>query len=141
MKELQMLGLRWMECAARSAVVAIGVACTLVPGVANAASAAYDGTYRGQVTRTRGDDSICGKATYDTSFTVVNGQFSIVYDAGRHVGVNLVVEGDGSFSGSQIYKSFSQQAQARASGRIAGNVLDAQIEGAGCARSYHLTKV
>jgi hypothetical protein len=132
--------LRSMGFTPRSAVLAIGVTCTLAAGAAYAASAAYDGTYHGQATRTRGDDSICGKASYETEFTVVNGQFSIVYGANLHVAVNLVVQDDGTFSGNQIYRAGSQQAMARASGRISGNVLEAAIEGAACARSYHLTK-
>jgi hypothetical protein len=99
-----------------------------------------DGVYRGEVTRTRGDDSICGKPSYKTTFSIVNGQFSIVYDLSHHVGVSLVVQPDGTFTGTQAYQNFGHQAQARASGRIIGNVLEAQMEGEGCARSYHLTK-
>ena len=105
-----------------------------------AGSAGFDGTYRGTVTRTRGDDSICGKASYQTSYTVVNGQFNIVYDNTHHVGVNLDIKPDGSFSESQQYTVGHQLSMVKASGRIAGNVLEAQIEGAACARSYHLTK-
>ena len=84
---------------------------------------------------------ICGKAR-PVSYTVVNGQFSIVYDAAHHVGVNIQVQPDGSFSGSQAYLvgSGSRQALVKASGRISGNVLEAQAEGQACARSYHLTK-
>ena len=120
--------------------LAAGLACAAMMGVAVAAGAGYDGVYRGDVTRTRGDDSICGKPSYKTTFSVVNGQFSIVYDLSHHVGVNLVVQPDGTFSGSQLYKTVQQQSQVKASGRISGNVMDAQIEGLACARSYHLTK-
>jgi hypothetical protein len=74
-----------------------------VPAVAVAASAGYDGVYRGDVTRTRGDASICGKASSKVSYTVVNGQFSIVYDRTHHVGVNLEVQANGPLSGSQAY--------------------------------------
>ena len=135
-----MIGPRLIGCATRAAIVTIGMAGVLPVCAANAASTGYDGVYRGEVTRTRGDDSICGKASYQTTFTIVNGQFSIVYDQAHHVGVNLQVQADGSFSGSQMYKSFSQQGQAVASGKISGNTLDAKIEGMGCSRSYHLTK-
>ena len=72
-------------------------------GVALAASAGYDGVYRGDVTRTEAMSSICGKPSCETTVTVVNGQFSIVYDLSHHVGVNLQVQPDGSFSGSQLY--------------------------------------
>jgi len=105
-----------------------------------AASPGYDGVYRGDVSRTRGDDSICGKASYQVSYTVVNGLFSIPYDLKHHVGVNLEVQPDGSFTGTQAYFAGNRKSQVRASGRIAGNVLDAQIEGEACGRSYHLTK-
>lgn len=116
------------------------LACLTMANAADAASAGYDGVYHGEVTRTRGDDSICGKASYQASYTVVNGQFSIVYDRSHNVGVNLQVQNDGSFSGSQLYTAGRRQSQVRASGRIANNVLDAQVEGEACARSYHLTK-
>ena len=120
-------------------LVAGGLVCAAMMGVAIAASAGYDGVYRGDSTVTRGDESICGKAR-PVSYTVVNGQFSIVYDAAHHVGVNIQVPPDGSFSGSQAYLVGSRQAQVKASGRISGNVLEAQAEGQACARSYHLTK-
>jgi hypothetical protein len=132
---LALMGFRW---SASAALIATGLACVAAQAIA--ATAGYDGVYRGDATRTRGDDSICGKASYQASFTVVNGQFNIVYDATRHVGVNLVIQADGSFSGSQMYKSTQQQSQVKASGRISGNILDAQVEGQACARSYHLTK-
>jgi len=120
-------------------LVAGGLVCAAMMGVAVAASAGYDGVYRGNSTVTRGDESICGKAR-PVSYTVVNGQFSIVYDAAHHVGVNIQVQPDGSFSGSQAYLVGSRQAQVKASGRISGNVLEAQAEGHACARSYRLTK-
>ncbi len=104
------------------------------------ASTGYDGVYHGDVTLTRGGESLCGKSPYQVTYTVVNGQFSMMYDPSHHVGVNLVVGPDGSFSGSQAYMVSSHQSQVKASGHIAGNVLDAQIEGDACARSYHLTK-
>ena len=117
-------------------VALVGVPCV----TALAGSAGFDGTYRGAVTRTRGDDSICGKASYQTSYTVVNGQFNMVYDNKHHVGVNIEIKPDGSFSGSQQYTVGHQLSLVKVSGRIAGNVLDAQIEGEACARSYHMTK-
>jgi hypothetical protein len=117
---------------------ALGTA-QLSPG-AYAASPGYDGAYHGDVTLTRGAESLCGKSSYPVTYTVVNGQFSIVYDNVHHVGVNLQVQPDGSFSGSQQYQAGAQQSQVKASGRISGNVLDAQVEGVACARKYHLTK-
>ena len=104
------------------------------------ASSSYDGVYRGEATRTRGDDTQCGTARYPVTYTVVNGQFSIVYDPTRHVGVNLQIQPDGTFSGSQSYIIGRQTAMVKASGRIAGNVMEAQVEGYACARSYRLTK-
>jgi hypothetical protein len=71
---------------------------------------------------------------------VVNGRFSIIYDPKNHVGVNLEVQPDGSFNGSQLYMSGTQQAQLHASGRISGNILEAQMEGVLCAKSYRLIK-
>jgi hypothetical protein len=100
----------------------------------------YDGTYAGQITLSRGDSSMCGPSTQPTSKQVVNGQFSLLYDPAHHVGVNLVVQPDGSFSGSQEYMYMSRHEQVRASGKISGNVLTAHIEGAGCSREYSLTK-
>jgi hypothetical protein len=139
-KDLTVVTVWYSGRAMRQAIVAVGVACVPLAGVAVAASAAgFDGTYRGDSTVTRGDESICGKAR-PVSYTVVNGQFSIVYDAAHHVGVNIQVQPDGSFSGSQAYLVGSRQAQVKASGRISGNVLEAQAEGQACARSYHLTK-
>ncbi len=82
----------------------------------------YDGVYRGEVTLTRGAESLCGKSSYRVAFTVLNGQFSMMY------------------SGSQQYVVHMSQYQVIASGHIVGNVLDAHIEGAACGRSYHLTK-
>jgi hypothetical protein len=123
-----------------TAVLAVVLGCVLLAATANAANPAYDGVYRGEVTRTRGDDSICGRPAYQVSYTVVNGQFSIVYDPTHHVGVTLEIQSDGSFSGSQPYRSGVQQMLAKASGRITGNVLDGVIEGQACARKYHLTK-
>ena len=66
------------------------------------------------------------------AYTVVNGQFNVVYDAAHHVGVNLQVQADGSFSGNQNYQVGRQNSQVKASGRIAGNVLEAQVEGEAC---------
>jgi hypothetical protein len=126
----------WAGSIGRVALVAASLA-----GFAGAALAAgYDGTYRGDVSLIRGGESICGKSAYQVTYTVVNGQFSIVYDNVHHVGVNLQVQPDGSFSGSQPYQAGKQSAMVKASGRISGNVLDAQVEGEACARKYHLTK-
>jgi hypothetical protein len=123
-----------------SGLTAGGLACAAMMGVAIAASAGYDGVYRGTSTLDRGDASVCGKATFPMSVTLVNGQFSIVWDPSRHVGVNLRTETDGSFKGSQMYTNGSTQAQLIASGRIASNALDAHVESPYCARNYHLTK-
>ena len=89
--------------AMRQAIVAVGLACAPLIGVALAASAGYDGVYRGTSTLDRGDASVCGKTTFPMSVTLVNGQFSIVWDPSRHVGVNLQTESDGSFKGTQMY--------------------------------------
>jgi hypothetical protein len=123
-----------------SGVLAGGLACAAMMGVAVAANAGYDGVYRGTATLDRGDASVCGKATYPMSVTLVNGQFSIVWDPSRHVGVNLQTESDGSFKGTQMYTNGKTQAQLKASGHIAGNALDAHVEGEYCSRNYHLTK-
>ncbi len=123
-----------------SGLIAGGLACAAMIGVAVAASAGYDGVYRGTSTLDRGGASTCGKATFPMSVTLVNGQFSIVWDPSRHVGVNLQTEMDGSFKGSQMYTNGSIQAQLIASGRIAGNALDAHVESPYCSRNYHLTK-
>jgi len=124
----------------RTALACGAVMCLCLADVAIAASTGYDGAYRGTVTLTRGGESICGKSSYQVAYTVVNGQFNVVYDAAHHVGVNLQVQADGSFSGNQNYQVGRQNSQVKASGRIAGNVLEAQVEGEACTRSYHLTK-
>jgi hypothetical protein len=119
-------------------VVAAGLASASLVGVAVAANGGYDGNYHGDVTVTRGDQGICGKLSYQVTYTVVNGHFDMVYDPAHHVGVNLEVQPDGSFSGSQIYMATGGRSttQLKASGRIAGNVLEADIEGLACARHY-----
>jgi hypothetical protein len=124
----------------RNGIIACGLACLPPTGVALAASAGYDGVYRGTTTLDRGGESVCGRASYPMSVTLVNGQFSIVWDPSRHVGVNLQVQGDGSFKGSQMYTNGSRTAQLTASGHIMGNALDAHVEGEYCSRNYHLTK-
>jgi hypothetical protein len=137
---------RWARLVSCAAAIAAGLASASLVGVALAASGGYDGGYHGEVTLTRGDEATCGKASYPTTFSVVNGQFSIVYNQTHHVGVNLTVADDGSFSGSQQYnlssagKGNGTAEMLKASGHIAGNVLDADIEGRACARHYHLTK-
>jgi len=129
-----------------SAIVA-GLAGASLVGVALAASGAYDGRYHGDVTLTRGDEGVCGKASYQTTFTVVNGEFNIVWDPVHHIGVNVLVADDGSFSGSQQFnlggggKGPATASELKARGRIAGNVLDADVDGKACARHYHLPKI
>jgi hypothetical protein len=131
----------WTMVLSCAAILAPAVG-SLPTGVALAANSGYDGTYHGDVSLTRGDEATCGKSSYQVTYTVVNGQFSMVYDPAHHVGVNLVVEADGSFSATQIYQATSGHSttQLKASGRIAGNVLEADIEGHSCTRHYHLTK-
>jgi hypothetical protein len=123
-------------------VLAIGLGCALSAGVAMAAGsgAGYDGVYRGATTLDRGADPPCGKVTYPMSVTVVNGQFSIVWDPSRHVGINLQAQIDGSFSGTQAYTNGTRTAHLNASGHISGNTLDARVDGEYCSRNYHLTK-
>jgi hypothetical protein len=122
----------------RVALAAIGLGCAVA--VAAGPGAGYDGVYRGATTLDRGADPPCGKVTYPMSVTVVNGQFSIVWDPSRHVGINLQAQPDGSFSGSQAYTNGKTTAHLNASGRISGNTLDAHVNGEYCSRNYHLTK-
>ncbi len=131
----------WAKTVSCVAIVAAGLGI-LPTGVALAANGGYDGSYHGDVTLTRGDQTTCGKASYQVTYTVINGQFSMLYDPAHHVGVNLVVEADGSFSGTQTYMATSGHSttQLKASGHIAANVLEADIEGMACSRHYHLTK-
>lgn len=117
-------------------LLSAGMSCSIMALAANN----YDGTYTGQVTLVRGDQSICGRSPLTVTKQVVNGHFDLVYDIPHHVGVNLEVQPDGSFSGDQVYMFNSQRQQVRASGRIAGNVLQARIEGLACSRDYNLTK-
>lgn len=121
------------------AAIVITAGLIVLPWVASAGNG-YDGTYTGQITLTRGDHSMCGPSTQPASKQVVNGQFALLYDPAHHVGVNLTVQADGSFSGSQQYMYLNRQEQVRASGRITGSLLAAHIEGAGCSRDYNLTK-
>ncbi len=121
-------------------LAAVVFGCVVSAGVAAGAGAGYDGVYRGATTLDRGADPPCGKASYPMSVTLVNGQFSIVWDPSRHVGINLQVQTDGSFSGSQAYTNGKRTAQLNASGHISGNALDAHVEGEYCSRNYHLTK-
>ena len=126
-------------------LVATGVVCATSLALMQGAVAApigFDGIYRGTSTLTRGDDPPCGKTPAPATLSVVNGQFNLVWDAVRHFGVNLVVQQDGSFSGSQTYMptARAQPSQLKVTGRITGNTLDAHVEGQACARDYHLTK-
>jgi hypothetical protein len=120
------------------ALAAIGLGCAVA--VAAGPGAGYDGVYRGATTLDRGADPPCGKVTYPMSVTVVNGQFSIVWDPSRHVGINLQAQTDGSFSGTQAYTNGTRVAHLNASGHISGNTLDAHVDGEYCSRNYHLTK-
>ena len=120
------------------AIPAASAAFLMIAGSASAGG--YDGTYRGTTTLARGAESTCGKTEYPMAVNVVNGQFAIVWDPRRHVGVNLTIQQDGSFSGSQQYTVGNQTGELKASGRVAGNVLDAKIDGQYCARSYRLTR-
>jgi hypothetical protein len=133
----------WTILLSCAAIVALGLG-SLPTGVAFAANGGYDGRYHGDVTVTRGDERMCGKLSYEVTYTVVNGHFDMLYDPAHHVGVNLEVAADGSFSGTQSYipavGAGNRTQQLKAWGHIAGNVLEADIEGTGCARHYHLTK-
>jgi hypothetical protein len=131
-----------LQLAGRVVLAVVGFGCAVSAGVAVAAGAGagYDGVYRGATTLDRGAESPCGKASYPMSVTLVNGQFSIVWDPSRHVGINLQVQTDGSFSGSQAYTNGTRMAHLNASGHISGNALDAHVEGEYCSRNYHLTK-
>jgi hypothetical protein len=132
----------WTKVVPCAAMIAAGLGSSPT-GMALAANGGYDGSYHGDVTVTRGDQSMCGKPSYQVTYTVVNGHFDMLYDPAHHVGVNLEVAADGSFSGNQIYMppgAGHTTQQLKAWGRIAGNVLEADIEGQGCARHYHLTK-
>jgi uncharacterized protein (DUF2147 family) len=125
-------------------VVAAGLATASLVGSAIAATLGYDGKYRGDVTVTRGDEGMCGRLSYQVTYSVVNGHFDMLYDPAHHIGLNLEVASDGSFKGNQIYMPAPggrTTAQLKAWGRIADNVLEADIEGQGCARHYHLTKI
>lgn len=124
--------------AKRCTIPAAAAAFLVITGPAFAGG--YDGTYRGTTTLTRGAESTCGKTEYPMTVSVVNGQFAIVWDPGRHVGINLSIQQDGSFSGNQQYTVGKQTGELKASGRVAGNVLDATIDGQHCARGYHLTR-
>ncbi len=135
-----MIGARRTKFAAGAAIVAAGLASLVLAGVAIAASGGYDGLYRGDSTLTRGADPPCGRTTYPLSYTIVNGQFSIVWDPIHHIGINIEVQTDGSFSGSQQYTVGTRISQLRATGHIANNVLDADVEGSYCTRHYHATK-
>jgi len=135
-----MIGRRWTKFAAHAGIVAAGLACLPLAHVAIAASGAYDGVYRGDTTLTRGGNPPCGKATWPVSYTIVNGQFSIVWDPTNHVGVNVEVQTDGSISGHQEYTIGNRLAQLRATGHVANNALDVDVEGSYCARRYHATK-
>ena len=133
----------WARLISYAMVVAAGLASASLVRVALAATGGYDGSYHGDVTVTRGDQSMCGRLNYQVTYNVVNGHFDMVYDPTHHVGVNLEVAADGSFSGSQSYMPAPgghATVQLKAWGRIAGNVLEADLEGKGCARHYHLTK-
>lgn len=121
--------------------IAAGFACLPMANGALAGSPGYDGTYKGESTVTRGG-GFCGKSPSVVMKQVVNGQFALVYDQSHNIGVNVEVQPDGSFSGSQQYTPAGarQQSRVTVSGRISGNVLTAHIEGEACARDYHLTK-
>jgi hypothetical protein len=139
-KDVVMPGPRWTKFAPCTVIVAVGLACLPIAQVAIAASGTYDGVYRGEGTRTRGDERTCGKDTYPVSYTIVNGQFNILWDPIHHVGINIQVQADGTVSGSQQYMVGRTGAQLRAAGHIVSNVLEFDLEGSFCSRHYHATK-
>ena len=125
---------RAIQCGFVSAtVLALTVAGTAFAG-------GYDGAYSGQITLTRGDQSLCGKSPISTTKQVVNGQFALVYDTAHNVGVNLQVQPDGSFSGTRRIRLAEQRRLSKLLAVSRQTYIEAEVEGYACARSYHLTK-
>jgi hypothetical protein len=122
------------------AAQSVTVATALLLAHATLAAGSFDGTYRGQAQLSRGVSPECGRDTVPLTVAVTNGQFTLVWDPQRHITVNVQVQPDGSFSGSRLYQIARHPTELKASGHIAGNVLDAEIEGQFCSRTYHLTR-
>jgi hypothetical protein len=118
----------------------VAIAAGLLLAQSAPAATSFDGTYRGQATLSRGVAPQCGRDTLPTTISVVNGQFTVVWDRQHNVSISLTVQPDGSFSGARQYQIARHPWPLKASGRITGNVLDGEIEGEFCSRTYHLTR-
>jgi hypothetical protein len=113
------------------------VTAVVFAGAANGANQ-FDGSYSGMRTTTRGGPPYCPTAQMRISTVVSNGQFSLSYSG--VVSVPATVAADGSFSGSAQYKYGPTTSQAKLNGRIASNVLNAELEGGYCTYHYSLNK-
>jgi len=127
-----------LDRSVRCLLLLVGAAiCFALVGTRAPASSPFDGVYSGDQTTTRGGAGsvICPNGP-TTSITVSDGRFTAVYNSQNHIGVNLEIAADGSFSGTQRYGG-GGGTMARVNGRITGNVLEADITGNTCA--YHLS--
>src|ERR1700751_1651834 len=104
------------------------------------ASTSFDGAYHGQARLSRGASPQCGRDAVPVTVAVTDGRFPFVSDSRRHITVSIEVQPDGSFSGSRRYQVARHPTELKVSGRIADKVLDGEIEGQFCSRTYHLTR-
>jgi hypothetical protein len=121
--------------------------CTSLSGVppAPAAGTQFDGVYGGQDTLISGVDFQCGAPSHSQTIAVIGGRFEYPFEVNPPRTAPLIVQvaADGSFSGQMQYGvdedlMFRRQqfrtAWATVTGRIAGPVLDATIDGYRCVR-------
>jgi hypothetical protein len=102
----------------------------LLPVAAPAASQ-FDGRYVGQSTLTRGAPPTCSPPG-NTTWTVTDGNVSHKYGVAS---ITADVGPDGSFSASEKYMHGRRADFATMTGHIAGDALEADIEGYAC--KYH----
>jgi hypothetical protein len=103
----------------------------LLPVATAAAASEFDGRYVGQGTLTRGAPPVCGPPG-NTTWTVTEGHVSHKYGVAS---ITADVGPDGSFSACSKYMHGKRADFATMKGHIAGNTLEADIEGYAC--KYH----
>jgi hypothetical protein len=122
------------------AAQAVAIAACLLLAQTSLAAPSFDGRYRGEAKLSRGVSPQCGRDSVPTTVSVVNGQFTIIWDRQHNVSISLTLQPDGSFAGSQQYQIARHPVPLKASGHVTGNVLEAEIEGQFCSRTYHLAR-
>jgi hypothetical protein len=100
------------------------------------AADAFDGTYSGRRVLTKGSTPQCVPSE-DVSVTIQGGALTFSDSALRNFSIGFDPHPDGSFG---LISSAINGASVLIQGRIAGNVLDADVSNGPCDHHWHLTK-